>query len=122
MKTYVYEEPRDTGDTFADYLDKAKTAIISIYMHRGHLDDSPECPCPGPRARAIVKLIDEFHQRARDLNVKIVHIRTVLRPGSADDANGIPAAWRRTMPLFIGDIPNADAHAIQGSRLDQSPH
>ena len=30
-------------------------------MHRGHLDDSPECPCPAPRAREIIEPINEFH-------------------------------------------------------------
>jgi len=28
----------------------------------------------------------------------------------------ISAAWRRTFPLHVGEIPNSDAHAIEGSR------
>jgi nicotinamidase-related amidase len=47
--------------------------------------------------------------------VSIVHVKSVLRPGGVDDVNGIPAAWRRTFPLHVGAIPNADAHAIEGS-------
>jgi nicotinamidase-related amidase len=116
MKAYVYEQAREVGPAFADHLDPARTAIVSIDMHRGHLDDSPDCPCPAPRAREIVAPIDAFHGQARALGVPIVHVRSVLRPGGADDLAGIPAAWRRTFPLHVGPIPNADAHAVEGSR------
>lgn len=116
MKAYVYEQAREVGPEFADHLDPARTAIVSIDMHRGHLDDSPDCPCPAPRAREIVAPIDAFHEQARALGVPIIHVRSVLRPGGADDLAGIPAAWRRTFPLHVGPIPNADAHALEGSR------
>ena len=53
MRTYVYGKPHDTRDLFEDYLNPGKTAIVSIDMHRGHLDPSPQCPCPAPRAREI---------------------------------------------------------------------
>lgn len=115
MRIYVYGEARDTGAEFEDYLDPAKTAVVSIDMHRGHLDESPDCPCPAPRARDIVKPIDAFHTRVRALGVPIIHVRSVLRKGGADDLKGIPAAWRRTFPLYVGAIPNSDAHAIEGS-------
>ena len=116
MKAYVYERPRDLGDRFDDYLDTATTAVISIDMHRGHLDDGPDCPCPAPRARELVAPIDAFHDAARALGVRIVHVKSVLRAGGADDVNGIPSAWRRTFPLHVGEIPNAAEHAIEGSR------
>jgi biuret amidohydrolase len=115
MRTYVYGKPQDTGDMFDDYLDPAKTAIVSIDMHRGHLDPSPQCPCPAPRAREIVALINVFHDGARALGIPIIHVRSVLRRGGEDDIRGISAAWRRTFPLFVGEIPNSDAHAIEGS-------
>lgn len=115
MRIYVYGQERDTGAEFEDYLDPAKTAIVSIDMHRGHLDESPDCPCPAPRAREIVKPIDAFHTRVRALGVPIIHVRSVLRKGGADDLKGIPSAWRRTFPLYVGAIPNSDAHAIEGS-------
>ncbi|MEJ1166828.1 isochorismatase family cysteine hydrolase [Variovorax sp. CCNWLW186] len=117
MKAWVYGEERELGAAqFADYLDPATTAVVSIDMHRGHLDDSPDCPCPAPRARDVVAPIDSFHDDARALGVRIVHVKSVLRPGGEDDIHGIPAAWRRTFPLHVGAIPNADAHAIEGSR------
>ncbi|MCK9916514.1 cysteine hydrolase [Microbacteriaceae bacterium K1510] len=115
MRIYVYGKPQDTGDAFEDYLDPAKTAIVSIDMHRGHLDDSPDCPCPAPRAREIVKPIDAFHDVARTLGVPIIHVRSVLRKSGVDDLKGIPAAWRRTFPLHVGPIPGSDRHAIEGS-------
>jgi biuret amidohydrolase len=115
MRIHVYGKPRDIDSGFDDYLDPAKTAVVSIDMHRGHLDPSPDCPCPAPRARDIVAPIDAFHERVRSLGVPIIHVRSVLRRGGADDINGISAAWRRTFPLHVGAIPNSDAHAIEGS-------
>lgn len=115
MRIFVYGKPQDTDGKFEDYLDPAKTAVISIDMHRGHLDESPDCPCPAPRARDIVKPIDAFHARVRALGIPIIHVRSVLRRGGVDDINGISSAWRRTFPLHIGEIPNSDAHAIEGS-------
>jgi biuret amidohydrolase len=115
MRIHVYGEPRDVTSGFDDYLDPARTAIVSIDMHRGHLDPSPDCPCPAPRARDIVAPIDAFHDRARAMSVPIIHVRSVLRRSGVDDIKGISAAWRRTFPLFVGAIPNSDAHAIEGS-------
>ncbi|MCU4122061.1 cysteine hydrolase family protein [Variovorax sp. N23] len=116
MRAFVYEKERELDpQQFADYLDPATTAVISIDMHRGHLDDSPECPCPAPRARDVVAPIDAFHDEVRALGGRIVHVKSTLRPDGVDDIRGIPSAWRRTFPLHVGDIPNADAHAIEGS-------
>jgi nicotinamidase-related amidase len=115
MRIFVYGKPQDTGSQFEDYLDPKTTAIVSIDMHRGHLDPSPECPCPAPRAREIVAPIDAFHDDARALGVPVIHVRSVVRRGGEDDLKGVSAAWRRTFPLYVGAIPNSDAHAIEGS-------
>ncbi|MDB5653066.1 MAG: isochorismatase hydrolase [Tardiphaga sp.] len=116
MQIYVYGQPREMPPGFEDYLDPKKTAIVSIDMHRGHLDASPDCPCPAPRAIDAVAPIDAFHARVRALGIPIIHVRSVLRRGGADDINGIPSAWRRTFPMHVGAIPNSDAHAIEGSK------
>jgi nicotinamidase-related amidase len=116
MRAYVYEQARDLGREFDDHLDPARTAVISIDMHRGHLDDSPDCPCPAPRAREIVAPIDAFHERARAFGVPVVHVKSVLRADGSDDVNGIASAWRRTFPLHVGAIANVGAHALEGSR------
>lgn len=116
MHVYIDAErlPLDSG--FDDFLNPARTAVISIDLHRGHLEDSPDCPCPAPRARAIVDGVDRFHAAARRLGVPVIHVRSTLRRSGIDDIHGISSAWRRVFPLHVGPIPNADAHAIEGSR------
>src|SRR6202795_1127386 len=120
MRIFVYGEPREITQGFEDYLDPRRTAVVSIDMHRGHLDTSPDCPCPAPLARAIVAPIDVFHDRVRALGVPIIHVRSVLRRGGVDDIKGISSAWRRTFPLHVGAIPNRDAHPIDGSPWTES--
>jgi len=116
MQAFVYGEKRELPAGFAEFADAGRTAVISIDMHQGHLADTPDCPCPAPRAREIVEPIDSFHDAARAIGVPIVHVKTVLRKGGADDVKGIKSAWRLTFPLYVGDIPNADEHAIEGTR------
>ena len=41
MQIYVDGKKRDAEGVFDDYLDPKSTAVISIDMHRGHLEDSP---------------------------------------------------------------------------------
>jgi biuret amidohydrolase len=116
MRAYVYGKKQVLPAGFEEFAEKEKTAIVSIDMHQGHLADTPDCPCPAPRARDIVEPINAFHDEARRLGVPIVHVRTVLRKGGVDDVQGLKAAWRLVFPLYVGDIANADAHALQGSR------
>jgi nicotinamidase-related amidase len=116
MKAYVYGARRDLPDGFGEFADRGHTAIVSIDMHQGHLADTPDCPCPAPRAREIVAPIDRFHDEARALGVPVIHVKTVLRKGGEDDVRGIKSAWRLVFPLYVGDIPNADEHALEGSR------
>lgn len=118
---YLYEERRPLPDdpSYACYLDSATTAVVSVDMHEGHLSDSPDCPCPAPRARAIVGPVDAFHDLARSAGVKIVHVRASLRPSGADDVKGIPSAWRLGFGEFVGGIPNVDQHAIEGTEWSQ---
>ena len=116
MDAHVYGKRRPLPQGFDEFLDRSRSAIVSIDMHRGHLEDSPDCPCPAPRARDIVEPIDDFHDRARELDVPIIHVRTVLRKEGVDDVAGNRSAWRMVFPLHVGPIPNADEHAIEGSQ------
>ena len=116
MQAYVYGRKRELPGGFEEFADRAHSAVVSIDMHQGHLADTPDCPCPAPRAREIVDPIDTFHDHARRLGVPVVHVRTVLRKGGVDDVGGGKAAWRLVFPLYVGEIPNADEHAIEGSR------
>lgn len=46
----------------------------------------------------------------------VIHVETTLRKGGVDDVRGHVAAWRKVFPLYVGRIPDADEHAIEGSR------
>lgn len=116
MQVFIYGEKRPLPAGYEEFVDPRHAAIISIDMHEGHLSEDEQCPCPAPRAREIVKPINAFHAKARALGVPVVHVRSVLRRGGVDDVRGIPSAWRKTFPLYVGPIPNADEHAIEGTR------
>ena len=79
MDAYIYGERQPLPEGFAAYHDRWRSAVVSIDMHQGHLADTPDCPCPAPRARELVAPIDTFHDRARRLGVPIIHVRTILR-------------------------------------------
>ena len=115
---YVYQEKKalPNKQPFQEFLDYSKTAVVSVDMHEGHLSEDSDCPCPAPRAREIVEPIDTFHDSCRQRSVPIIHVRTVLRPSGRDDIKGGVSAWRLVFPLFIGEIPGADKHAIKGSK------
>jgi biuret amidohydrolase len=117
-KYYLYGERRTlpTDPAYQEYLDPSRTAVVSIDMHEGHLSESPDCPCPAPRGRKIVEPLDAFHDEARARGVRVVHVRSGLRPSGADDINGIPSAWRLGFGEFVGGIPNVDQHAIEGTQ------
>jgi nicotinamidase-related amidase len=99
MESYVYGEKKALPVDFTEYFDPAVTAIVSIDMHEGHLADTPDCPCPGPRAREVVEPMNAFHREARKFGVPVIHVRSVCRTGGVDDIKGLKAAWRLTMPL-----------------------
>lgn len=115
MKSYINCALQNLGPEFGEFFDRSRTAIVSIDLHRGHLEDDPLCPCPAPRARAIVAPVDAFHAQARDLGVPVIHVRSTLRKGGIDDVAGRKSAWRLVFPLHVGAIGNADAHAIEGT-------
>ncbi|WP_347310753.1 cysteine hydrolase family protein [Defluviimonas sp. SAOS-178_SWC] len=114
---YLYGELRTLPSTeaYRKFFDIAETAVICIDMHKGHLSDAPECPCPAPRGRPLVGPIDTFHDTARGMGIRIVHVKSQLRKSGADDLNGIPSAWRLGFSEYVGGIPNIAEHAIEGS-------
>ena len=79
MYAYFYGSRKPLPDDFDDYLDYHDAAVVSIDMHRGHVEDSPECPCPGPRGREVIEATDEFHRACRALGIPIIHVKMVLR-------------------------------------------
>ncbi len=113
---YLRGERRLVSDEFEDYFDPGATAIVSIDMHRSHLDDAEACPCPGPRGLEAIELTDEFHRAARAVRIPIVHVRTYLRRDGVDDARGARAAWRRIL-RWSGEAGTLlDEHVVEGTR------
>jgi nicotinamidase-related amidase len=119
MDAFVYGKRRPLPQGFDEFLSVADTAVVSIDLHQGHLADTPDCPCPAPRAREVVEGVNRFHAAARTLSVPIIHVKSVLRRDGADDVNGVKSAWRFVFPLHVGPIPNSDQHAMEGSRWTQ---
>jgi nicotinamidase-related amidase len=115
MDIYVYGAKRALPPGLEAFVSVRDTAVISIDLHHGHLSERSDCPCPAPRARAVVPGVNAFHAAARGLGLPVIHVRSILRQGGVDDVKGIPSAWRFTFPLHVGPIENADQHAIQGS-------
>jgi biuret amidohydrolase len=119
MEAFVYGKRQALPKGFQEFLTVSETAIVSIDLHRGHLADTPDCPCPAPRAREIVDGVNRFHAAARELGVPVIHVKSVVRRDGSDDIKGIKSAWRFTFPLYVGPIPNSDQHAIQGTHWTQ---
>ena len=119
MDVFVYGRRRALAGGIRRIPDGVDTAIVSIDLHQGHLADTPDCPCPAPRAREVVDGVNRFHAAARALGVPVIHVKSVLRRDGSDDVNGIKSAWRYVFPLYVGPIPNSDQHAIRGSRWTQ---
>jgi biuret amidohydrolase len=119
MDVFVYGRRQPLPEGFEEFLMLPDTAIVSIDLHQGHLADTPDCPCPAPRARDVVDAVDHFHAAARALGVPVIHVKSVLRRDGSDDVKGIKSAWRFVFPLYVGPIPNSDQHAIQDTRWTQ---
>ena len=100
------------------FLDPKDTAIITIDMHDGHLSEDPECPCPSPRGREIVEPLNNIMAECRKLGLPIIHVRSTLRKGGADEKL-YPSAWRMVFPVTVGEIPNIAEHAIEGTRWNK---
>lgn len=116
MKSYFDNVKKEVPQELCDvFLNKEDTAVITIDMHEGHLSADPACPCPSPRGREIVEPLNNFMAECRSMGIPIIHVRSVLRKGMADEKL-FPSAWRMVFPVTVGAIPNIDEHAIEGTR------
>ena len=120
MHCYVMGERRKVPEDFDSYFDPAKTAIVEIDMHRGHLDDSPECTCPLPSGRAKIQAHNEFNEAARQLGVKIIHVRLIFRADGIDHIKGPKGPWPVVTPIYTftfgAAMDNMVNHNLEGSR------
>ncbi len=116
MEAYFDNIKKPVPENIHDiFLKKDQTAVITIDMHEGHLSEDPDCPCPSPRGREIIKPLNDFMDECRKLSIPIIHVRSVLRKGMVDEKLN-PSAWRLVFPITVGEIPNIDEHAIEGTK------
>lgn len=127
MKTemYCYLEDRDKKvlpetPAFEGWLDPARTAVICIDMHRGHIGEEEQLTCPAPRARARIEHHNRFHASCRELGVPVIMVQHWQRHGGADDINSkghnIGANWRAIYPLYWPPNPLMDEHSWEGTK------
>lgn len=126
MKTrmYAYRPDRSRVDlpdkeVWTKWLDPDHTAIACIDMHRSHIHESDEMPCPAPRARDRIAAHDAFHRAARAVGVPVIHVQHWQRYGGTDDiASKGPnpgANWRWTSELYLPGNPLMDQLAWEGT-------
>ena len=63
MDGFVYSQRRPLPQGFDEFLAVADPAIVSIDLHQGHLADTPDCPCPAPRAPRDCRKCEPFSRR-----------------------------------------------------------
>lgn len=100
------------------YLDKERTAVLTVDMHKGHLAEDPECPAPASRGREIIEPINHFTEECRQRGIPVIHVRSVLRKDGADDIKGNISAWR-VLRMYREDaksISETDSHGLEGSK------
>jgi nicotinamidase-related amidase len=112
---------RSLPDSFDGWLDPARTAVVCIDMHAGHLDvDDPECPCPAPRGVEKIAIHDEFHAACRAIGIPIIMVQHWQRHGGIDDLHSRrrtgKANWRWLYELYLPPNPGMDEHSWEGTR------
>jgi nicotinamidase-related amidase len=127
MKTdmYCYLENRDRKElpettAFERWLDPARTAVVCIDMHRGHIGEEEELTCPAPRARARIEHHNLLHAACREIGVPVIMVQHWQRHGGADDINSkgrnVGANWRAIYPLYWPPNPLMDEHSWEGTK------
>lgn len=107
---------RRVDKRFDDFFDPRATAVVSIDMVRSHLGHPVDCPCPaGARGIDSIAPTDEFHRRARELDVPIIHTRSTLRRATPDDPPSNRATWRRILEWSGVATPLLDEHVVEGT-------
>jgi biuret amidohydrolase len=93
-------------------LDRTRTAVVAIDMHRGHLDAAvATLPLPAERCGPVIARAAELFRALRDRGVPVVHVVTEYRDAEEIMANPF---WRA-----IADDPakarkNSARHNING--------
>ena len=80
-------------------------------------DTFPLIPNAPAHLPAAAKSLN-FMNKARELGLPVIHVRSTLRKGGADEKL-YPSAWRMVFPVTVGEIPNIAEHAIEGTRWNK---
>lgn len=126
MRTNFYSYLEGTRPTLVPstpelelWLEPARSAVLCIDMHRGHIGPEDQLTCPAPRARDRIAAHDDFHAAARALGVPIVHVQHWQRYGGIDDrhnrAENHMANWRILYDLYLPPNPLMDEHSWEGT-------
>lgn len=119
---YVRRERVRVPGEFDDFFDPKRTAIVEIDMHRGHLDEGPECTMPIPGGRAKIRTHNEFNAAARRLGVAVIHARVIYRNDGIDNFAGPKGPWpgmRISRFVYSQALKGMAGHNAEGSRLTE---
>ena len=90
-------------------IDPERTVVITIDMHRGHLDeDEATMPVTPEVSRRVLKPAGEFLRFARGAGIPVIHVILTWRPNEADRFNPRIAAGRM---IFSSQAPTTKALA-----------
>jgi nicotinamidase-related amidase len=90
MKTVEIEDHRVTLEALNHHLriDPGKTAIVTVDMHRGHLDPvEATLPAPVEESRRVCRYAHDLLTFARARRIPIVHVIAVFREAEVDKIN-----------------------------------
>jgi biuret amidohydrolase len=108
-------------------INPKQTAIVTVDMHRGHLDPAvATMPAPSADCERVIRATERLLQRARAAGVRVIHVVTVQRliPGLGAEGRACPF-WAKLSQMVESDRwtpgrrSTLDDHNIEGSILTQ---
>ena len=108
-------------------INPSETAVVTVDMHRGHLDPAVATMPAAPQdSERVIRATERLLREARAAGVHVVHVVTVQRliPGLGAEGRACPF-WAKLSQMVESDrwIPGKkstlDEHNIEGSILTQ---
>ncbi len=105
-------------------LDPKQTAIVTIDMHRGHLDpEVATMPASAEDAEKVIKNAEEVLDFARGYGIPIIHVKLVFRKIPGLGSEGMPVKFWKALHDIVdesnrlspGRKSTVDDHNIMGS-------
>lgn len=102
-------------------LDPARTAVLAVDVHRGHLDPAvATMPVDADRARRVVRSLARLFQMARRARIPVIYItmnhRTLPFPGAESMVNPFWKAVEDARQSLTPDRPSTiKGHNLEGS-------